>query len=133
MGLIMIVCGLVGGFVFGFAVLLVLLPTTCICASWMMTLLASRFRPLHFIIALVLTALFLSGLSYFLANGIEMFIWDGILGLWLIVMMQASLFIFTAAPESPNDEVLESELGTPAGTQNGNDLSKESDANGQVA
>jgi len=99
-GMILIVAGVAGGFLLTFWFLVILLPITCVAASWMM---ASTVRPgqeAHIVGAILLTALFLAWLWFFLQNGAEMPTWYGIFLMWAMMMIQAAIYLSTKPREA---------------------------------
>jgi hypothetical protein len=99
-GAVLLVTGISGGFLLTFWFLIVLLPVTCVGASWMM---ASTVRPGqegHVIGAVLLTALFLAWLCYFLQNGVKMPTWYGLLAMSALMIIQAAIHVSTR-PRQP--------------------------------
>ena len=92
-GAILVVAGLAGGFLLTFWFLVLLLPITCVAASWVM---ASTVRPgqeAHVVGATILTAVFIAWLWYFVRNGAEMPTWYGIFVMWMLLMIQAAVYL----------------------------------------
>jgi len=92
-GMILVIAGVTGGFLLTFWVLVVLLPVTCVAASWMMAWTALRGREAHSIAAIVLTLLFLAWIGYFVQNGAQMPTWYGIFAMWSVLMIQAAVYL----------------------------------------
>lgn len=92
-GIVLIIAGVGGGFLLTFWLLVVLLPITCVAASWMMAWTALRGREAHSVAAIVLTMLFLAWFGYFLQNGAEMPTWYGIFLMWSALMIQAAVYL----------------------------------------
>jgi len=92
-GLVLVIAGVGGGFLLTFWLLIVLLPVTCVVASWMMAWTALRGREGHSVVAIVLTLLFLGWFGYFLQNGPEMPTWYGIFLMWSLLMIQAAIYL----------------------------------------
>jgi hypothetical protein len=92
-GVVLIVAGVTGGFLLTFWFLIVLLPVTCVAASWMMAWTALRAREGHTVTAVILTALFLGWFGYFLQHGAEMPTWYGIFLMWSLLMIQAAVYL----------------------------------------
>ena len=92
-GMVLIIAGVAGGFLLTFWLLVVLLPVTCVAASWMMAWTALRGREAHSVAAIVLTVLFLAWLGYFLQNGAEMPTWYGIFLMWSVLMIQVAIYL----------------------------------------
>jgi hypothetical protein len=97
-GAILIVTGVTGGFLMTFWFLIVLLPITCVAASWIMAWSAIRGREGHTIGAMLLTVLFLAWFSYFLNNSFEMPTWYGIFLLSALLMIQAGFYLSANRP-----------------------------------
>src|SRR5438128_580477 len=97
-GGILVIAGIAGGFLLTFWLLVVLLPITCVCASWMM---ASTVRPgqeIHVIGAVVVTMLFVGWFGYFLFNGAEMLTWYGIFVIWAMLLAQTAFHVSLNRP-----------------------------------
>jgi hypothetical protein len=92
-GVILIFVGVAGGFLLTFWFLVILLPITCVCASWMMASTVQRGQEIHIIGALLLTMLFVAWLGYFLLHGAEMLTWYGIFLIWALLLAQAALHL----------------------------------------
>ena len=92
-GIVLIISGIAGGFLLTFWLLVVLLPVTCVAASWMMAWTALRGREGHSVAAILLTLLFLAWFGYFLQNGAEMPTWYGIFLMWSVLMIQAAVYL----------------------------------------
>ena len=105
-GTLLIIAGVGGGFLLTFWLLIVLLPVTCVAASWMMAWTALRGREAHSIAAIILTVLFLGWFGYFLQNGAEMLTWYGIFLMWSALMIQAAIYLgaFRRAADSAGAE-----------------------------
>ena len=104
-GAILVVTGVAGGFLLTFWFLIMLLPITCVGASWMM---ASTVRPgqeAHVVGAILLSALFAVWLWYFLQNGAEMPTWYGIFLMWTLLMIQAAIYLSTKPDEARSADV----------------------------
>ena len=92
-GAVLVVAGIAGGYPLTFWFLMLLLPTMCVAASWMM---ASTVRPgqeAHVVGAIILTAVFIAWLWYFVRNGAEMLIWYGIFSMCGLLMLQAAIYL----------------------------------------
>jgi hypothetical protein len=94
-GAILVVAGVTGGFLLTFWFLVVLLPITCVAASWVMTLTVPPRHDMHIIGTLTLTALFFAWLFYFIQHGAEPPTWYGIFVIWGIAMIQAFALMST--------------------------------------
>jgi CDP-diglyceride synthetase len=92
-GITLIIAGVAGGFLLTFWLLVVLLPLTCVAASWMMTFTARRARDVHLVATPILTGLFLLWLTYFLQNGAQEPTWYGIFLIWLLMMGQVAVYL----------------------------------------
>lgn len=104
-GIVLIVTGVAGGFLLTFWFLVILLPITCVGASWMM---ASTVRPgqeAHIVGAILLTTLFLAWLWFFLQNGAEMPTWYGIFLMWALMMIQAAIYLSTKPREPESVDI----------------------------
>ncbi|HEY4283780.1 MAG TPA: hypothetical protein VGM62_12015 [Chthoniobacterales bacterium] len=97
-GAILIVAGVTGGFLLTFWFLIVLLPITCVCASWMMASTVQRGQEAHIIGALLLTTLFVAWLGYFLVHGAERLTWYGIFLIWALLLIQGALHLSANRP-----------------------------------
>ena len=98
-GMILVIAGITGGFLLTFWFLIVLLPVTCVAASWMMAWTAIRAREGHSVAAIILTALFVVWFVYFVQNGAEMPTWYGILLMWTLLMLQGSFYLSANRPQ----------------------------------
>jgi CDP-diglyceride synthetase len=87
------IAGISGGFLLTFWFLVVLLPLTCVAASWIMALTSRQLRTLHLVGAPVLTLVFALWLASFLQGQFEDSTWYGILLIWCLTMLQAGAFI----------------------------------------
>ena len=100
-GAILVIAGLTGGFLLTFWLLIVLVPLTCIAASWTMVFTARRARDVHFLVAPILSGLFLLWLAYFAQHGVEMPTWYGIAMISALLLGQAAVYL--AAIRQPDD------------------------------
>ena len=92
-GTILVVAGVTGGFLLTFWILVVLLPVTCVAASWIMAWTALRGREAHSVAAIFLTLVFLGWCGYFLQYGAQMLTWYGILLMWSVLTIQAAIHL----------------------------------------
>lgn len=92
-GAVLVVAGIAGGFLLTFWFLIVLLPVTCIAASWMMAWTAVRAREGHTVAAIILTTVFVGWFVLFIEHGVEMSTWYGILIMWSVLLLQAAIFL----------------------------------------
>jgi CDP-diglyceride synthetase len=92
-GAILVIAGLTGGFLLTFWLLIVLVPLTCIAASWTMVFTARRARDVHFLAAPILSGLFLLWLAYFAQYGAEMPTWYGIFMISALLLGQAAVYL----------------------------------------
>ncbi|MFL6515192.1 MAG: hypothetical protein ACJ8M1_09240 [Chthoniobacterales bacterium] len=92
-GAVLVIAGLTGGFLLTFWLLIVLLPLTCIGASWTMVFTARRARDVHILAAPILSGLFLLWLGYFSRYGAEMPTWYGIFMICALLMGQAAVYL----------------------------------------
>jgi CDP-diglyceride synthetase len=92
-GAVLTVAGVAGGFLLTFWFLVILLPLTCIAASWMMAATAQRARDVHIVATPILTGLFLLWLLYFLQNGAAEPTWHGIFLIWILLMGQVAVYL----------------------------------------
>lgn len=97
-GLVLAIAGLAGGFLLTFWFLILLLPTTCVAASWMMAWTAVRAREGHSVTAIILTGVFVVWFAYFLQNAAAMPTWYGILLLWTLLMLQGAFYLSANRP-----------------------------------
>ena len=104
-GTILVIAGITGGFLLTFWFLIVLLPITCVAASWIMAWTAIRAREGHTVVAMILTAVFLVWFGYFLNNGTEMPTWYGIFVMWALLMIQAGFYLPANRFESDSADV----------------------------
>jgi len=92
-GVILVIAGVTGGYLLTFWFLMLLLPITFVAASWMM---ASTVRPgqeAHVVAAMIVTAVFIAWLWYFIRHGAEMLTWYGIFSLCGLLMLQATIYL----------------------------------------
>jgi len=92
-GAILVIAGVAGGYLLTFWLLMLLIPITCVAASWMM---ASTVRPgqeMHVVAALIVTAVFVAWLWCFIRQGAEMLTWYGIFSMWGLLILQAAIYV----------------------------------------
>jgi len=92
-GAILVIAGVAGGYLLTFWLLILLLPTMCVAASWMM---ASAVRPgqeMHVVAAMIVTAVFVAWLWYFIRHGTEMLTWYGIFSMCGLLILQAAIYL----------------------------------------
>ena len=99
-GSVLTVAGLAGGFLLTFWCLVILLPLTCIGASWIMAFTAQRARDVHIVTTPILTGLFVLWLLFFLQNGVELPTWSGMLVIWLLLMGQVAVYLAASRQET---------------------------------
>jgi CDP-diglyceride synthetase len=99
-GFILVISGVAGGFLLTFWFLILLLPITCVAASWMMAWTAIRAREGHSVAAMILTVLFGVWFVYFLQNGAEMPTWYGIFLMWTLLMLQGAFYLSGSRPQT---------------------------------
>lgn len=92
-GVILVIAGMAGGYLLTFWFLMLLLPITCVAASWMM---ASTVRPgqeAHVISAMIVTGVFVAWLWHFIRHGADMFTWYGIFSIAGLLILQAAVYV----------------------------------------
>jgi len=92
-GVMLVIAGVAGGYLLTFWLLMLLLPITCVAASWMM---ASTVRPgqeAHVVAAMIVSAVFVTWLWYFVRQGAEMLTWYGIVSMLGLLILQGAMFL----------------------------------------
>ena len=92
-GAVLTLAGITGGFLLTFWLLLVLLPLSCIAASWTMIFTAQRARDVHLVSAPILTGLFVLWLTYFVQHGPQLPVWQGMFLICFLSMGQIAVYL----------------------------------------
>jgi hypothetical protein len=107
LGAFLIVAGITGGFLLLFWLLVILLPLSCIAASWFMMFTTQRARDVHVISSPILTGLFVLWLTYFIQHGPAMPVWHGML---LICVLSAGQVAVYLAANRPTGDAIDTTL-----------------------
>ena len=102
------VAGITGGFLLMFWLLIILLPLSCIAASWMMAFTAQRARDVHIVTTPFLTGLFVLWLMYFLQHGPEQATWQGMAMICVLLMGQGAVYL--AANRQPARDTIDTDV-----------------------
>lgn len=93
LGALLTIAGITGGFLLMFWLLIILLPLSCIAASWFMVFTTQRARDVHVVSSPILTGLFVLWVTYFVQHGPAMPVWHGMLLICLLSAGQLAVYL----------------------------------------